>query len=400
VTLNWTAALDSESGIDRYRVYRDGAFVTETTTTQFIDSGLIPLTTYRYAVSAINGADLEGPLSGEQLVQTLLDTVAPSLSSIEVSNNGTGLILRFTEDLYAPSAENIGNYQIDPALAVTGAILQPDLRTVVLEVSTMTPGVSYTVTVLGVMDLANTPNSSDDSGAFSYASDPRVSGGLLLLYRFSTGSGTTVFDVSGVGSPMDLNIPPSGNAEWLVGGGLALNGPAFISAASDTKLASNLGASNELTVEAWVRPANTTQTGPARIVTFSEDAQGRNFTVGQRDSRYDVRLRTTVTNANGSNPATQSNTGVVDTVLSHVVYTRNASGVTRIYENGVQVATRTVGGNFANWGTNYVFGLGNEAGVDERPWLGDYHLVAVYDRALNLSEVQQNYIAGSDEELP
>ena len=129
-------------------------------------------------------------------------------------------------------------------------------------------------------------------------------------------------------------------------------------------------------------------------MTFSADGGDRNFTLGQRDSRYEMRLRTTSTNDNGSSPVTRSGSGVVDTVLSHVVYTRTASGQSRIYENGVQVTSRSIGGNFSNWGTNYVFGLGNEIPPVDRPWLGDFHLVAVYDRALDLAEIQQNYAAG------
>ena len=148
------------------------------------------------------------------------------------------LVVQFSEDLFEPSAENIGNYEIDPALAITGAELQSDLRTVHLDVSAIVPGVTYTLSAIGVMDLANTPNSSDDSATFSYTTDPRVTSGLLVLYRFTAGGGSTVFDVSGVGTPMNLSIADPVNTTWIGGGGLALTGPAFVGAASDTKLRS------------------------------------------------------------------------------------------------------------------------------------------------------------------
>jgi len=60
-----------------------------------------------------------------------------------------------------------------------------------------------------------------------------------------------------------------------------------------------------LTIEAWIKPANSTQAGPARIVTLSKDTGGRNFTLGQKAGVYEVRFRTTTTSANGE-PALSS----------------------------------------------------------------------------------------------
>ena len=40
----------------------------------------------------------------------------------------------------------------------------------------------------------------------------------------------------------------------------------------------------------------------------------------------------------------------------------------------------------------YLFYLGNE-GTTDRPWLGEYHLVAIYNRALSDQEILQNFKA-------
>ena len=61
ISLAWTPATDPESGIAHYRVYRGAALVGTTTTTAYADSGLSPSTTYTYTVTAVNGANLEGP---------------------------------------------------------------------------------------------------------------------------------------------------------------------------------------------------------------------------------------------------------------------------------------------------------------------------------------------------
>ena len=52
--------------------------------------------------------------------------------------------------------------------------------------------------------------------------------GLLALYTFEEGSGTTVNDVSGVGSPLNLTISDPGQVNWLNGGGLQINGNTMI----------------------------------------------------------------------------------------------------------------------------------------------------------------------------
>lgn len=57
--------------------------------------------------------------------------------------------------------------------------------------------------------------------------------------------------------------------------------------------------SGAFTLEAWITPARETQGGPARIVTLSQDHGTRNFTFGQEQDAFEVRLRTTTTSANG-----------------------------------------------------------------------------------------------------
>ena len=50
----------------------------------------------------------------------------------------------------------------------------------------------------------------------------RVSEGLLALYDFKEGAGTTVRDVSGVGTPLDLTIIKPSAVNWMADGGLSI----------------------------------------------------------------------------------------------------------------------------------------------------------------------------------
>jgi regulation of enolase protein 1 (concanavalin A-like superfamily) len=71
----------------------------------------------------------------------------------------------------------------------------------------------------------------------------------------------------------------------------------------------------------------------------------------------------------------------------------------RLYMDGIQHATtQAVSGTFSNWNSAHPLILGNETTFD-RSWLGTLYLVALYDRALSLAEIQQNYNAGSGAQI-
>jgi len=228
----------------------------------------------------------------------------------------------------------------------------------------------------------------------------RVTDGQVVLYAFMEGGGSTVQDVSGVGTPLDLTISNTSAVDWLPDGGLVVESSTVIaSAGAATKVINAVKASNAITVEAWVSPANTTQDGPARIVTLSADPHARNFTLGQGvafagGDRYDVRLRTTETSDSGI-PSVSTARGTLSVNLTHVVYTRNAAGAVTIYLDGEPATSDTVGGSLSNWEDGFGLGLANEL-TGDRPWLGEFHLVAIFDRALSAAEVEQNYLAGVD----
>ncbi|MAD80091.1 MAG: hypothetical protein CMJ50_04500 [Planctomycetaceae bacterium] len=160
------------------------------------------------------------------------------------------------------------------------------------------------------------------------------------------------------------------------------------------KIIQSIRRSGEITIEAWVRPAKSNQTGPARIVTLSKNGSERNFTLGQDGDKFDVRFRTTETSKNGI-PSLGSSNKSLTTKLMHVVYTRDRAGRTRIYLNGKQRAEGRISGGTSNWDGSFRLAIGNEHSRD-RQWLGSYHLVAVYNRDLMPKEVEQNFKAGAN----
>ncbi|MEO0367420.1 MAG: PQQ-dependent sugar dehydrogenase [Pseudomonadota bacterium] len=220
----------------------------------------------------------------------------------------------------------------------------------------------------------------------------RAISGLQALYTFTEQSGNTIADSSNVGSPLDLTITGTTGFNWIAEGGLDIAASLDISSSGASKIIDACMATSEITLEAWIKPDNDTQSGPARILSLSEDISNRNFTMAQDGDRYDVRLRTTDTSANGT-PSITVPASTVATELTHLVYTKTANDLATIFINGVPQVVGEVAGGFSNWDQTYNLLLANEESGD-RPWLGEIFLSAVYCTALNNSDVIQNQAAG------
>jgi hypothetical protein len=128
----------------------------------------------------------------------------------------------------------------------------------------------------------------------------RTLGRPIVLYDFRSGQGDTIIDVSDAGKPLNLKVSNTEAVAWLSSGGLVIKSPVLIGSTEPAaKITSAVRTSREITLEAWIKPANTTQTGPARIVTISKNPSQRNCTLGQKGDAYEMRFRTSSTSPNG-----------------------------------------------------------------------------------------------------
>jgi Concanavalin A-like lectin/glucanases superfamily len=208
----------------------------------------------------------------------------------------------------------------------------------------------------------------------------------LDLYNGVTpGSGpaTVVYDTGSFGSPLNLNIQDPGNVTWLPGGGLQIDAATqIVSPTAATKLYTALTATNQISLEVAFTPADTSQNGPARIVTYSGGASSRNFTLGQEDDTYVTRLRTDTTTGNGT-PDISSPSVLAAGTQEHVVVSYDGTNVI-VYRNGAVDVTAARTGDF-NWDSTFKLILGDEltSGYD---WLGQIHRVAIYDKVFNAAQ--------------
>ena len=225
----------------------------------------------------------------------------------------------------------------------------------------------------------------------------RVTSGLQALYEFTEGSGTTVNDISGVGTPMNLTIENGGAVSWIGSGGLTINTETRITSSGPaTKIINAVAATSAISFEAWIKPTDVYPSGnlPRRVMGISNTSSYRNISLMlNSNARYAGRIRTTSGGDNNGMPTINTSTGMASTTGQHLVYTRDAAGNEILYLDGTPVYSGTRGGNFSNWDASMRFILGNEDNAS-RPFYGNFHLAAVYDKALSQAEVTQNYDAG------
>ena len=221
----------------------------------------------------------------------------------------------------------------------------------------------------------------------------RYEDNVIALYQFKTGDGPTAFDTSGVNPGMHLEF--SGEVDWVGGWGIdIISGRAQATTASSKKLYDLITATGEYSIEAWVVPANVSQEGPARIISYAGSDDERNFTLGQILYNYDVQQRS------GGSLTTADDDEDLQATLQHVVITYDPVNGRRIYVNGAFTGDIDMepAGNLADWVNNYAFVLGNEVS-GKKQWQGMFRLVAIHNRALNEEQIDQNFSVGVGEKF-
>ena len=128
INLAWTASTDPvvpgqvTSGLAGYKVYRNGAQIATTTTTNYSDSGLSASTTYSYAVSAYDAAGNVSAKSSSVSATTLAAGPPPPTGTVVFAANAGGP--QYTSPSsgvnYQADADYSGGYSASTAAAITG----------------------------------------------------------------------------------------------------------------------------------------------------------------------------------------------------------------------------------------------------------------------------------------
>jgi mono/diheme cytochrome c family protein len=220
----------------------------------------------------------------------------------------------------------------------------------------------------------------------------------IAKYEFKTGTGNIAYDTSGLEPALNLTL--SGDVTWVGGWGINVKpgGKAQGTSLASKKLTDLIKSTGEFTIEAWANNANVAQEN-AYIVSYSAGVNSRNATLAQNMYQYQAYTRSDKTNANG-NPILITNAADQDAqaALQHVVLTYSPVEGRRVYVNGVFTGDVDAqgGGSLADWDDTFALVLGNETSTN-RQWEGVLRMVAIHNRALTPTQIQQNFDAGVGE---
>jgi len=319
-----------------------------------------------YAVTARRG---EAVLRGEVAV---VPRAAPELVDA-LPRGRRRVVLVFDEPVRVDAAE----VSLESGIALAGLELLGDGRRLAVDLAGDLADEEL-IAVAGVVDRAQEPNRMEPTArSLRFARWPPSHDGLVFVWQHAR----TPDPLAALGHERpDHRLELAGRARPDRHFALRLAGGAARCAAADAELLARLQATDALTIEATLRPADLRQGGPARIVSFSRDSGSRNFTLGQQEDRLVLRLRTPRTGSNGNRPQ-QDLAPLRDDRLQHVLVS-HADGRTRCWVDGEAVYDeRRVEGDFRNWEPmRLVLGDEDSGGRD---WAGTLEGVAIYDRAFD-----------------
>ena len=193
INLTWSAASDPQTGVAYYYIYNCGAKIAAAPAASYSFTSVWPAADYSFQVSAVNGDNVEGPLSAATptiRVVTLDSAAAADPATVTVT---------FSEAMNRDSAQAPANYAVTDAgsnpVAVTAALLLPGQKSVALTLAApLSQGVTYGASASNVVTKTGIPVLPGSEVAFSYAAP--VVGGVLREYWTGIG-GTAVADLTG-----------------------------------------------------------------------------------------------------------------------------------------------------------------------------------------------------------
>jgi len=212
IDVTWTAAADSDSGIDHYVVYRNGIQIATRgpAVLTYTDTNFDQAQTYTYGVSAVNGGTLEGD-AGEALPVN----APPGIESVTAVNQAQVLVA-FGEPVTQATAEVLANYAITFGAAQSLGISTATWNAANPETVALTPlgflveGTTYTLTVNGVQDATGNTIAADTTVPFVFTD----------AWAFSSGTDGFTYADRAFGT----NRPDFAAGNYLPGGGDAGGG--------------------------------------------------------------------------------------------------------------------------------------------------------------------------------
>jgi hypothetical protein len=217
----------------------------------------------------------------------------------------------------------------------------------------------------------NTGNTIGDS---NYVANAQVEAGSICSAFTSSNRSNTqaLLDLTG------NNIITANSLTYANDGSFSFNGTSNIITSSTT--AFNRVNGDVMTVAAWIKPQR--NAGQYQDIITSRSASYHNWILYQHTIDGSIQLH-------GENQNKSSYIPILNTWI-YVVATVDSSGNSLLYINGI--IQQTVTNYIYHLASPNLLSIGGYGNVSE-PYLGNISVVQIYNRALSLAEIQQNFNA-------
>lgn len=391
LTLTWAAAVDPESGISGYEIYRDvnpsptAVYATVGNVTQFIDNTNTENKTYYYRAKAINGMGLKSlNYSNEVSAKTGTDVTKPVVNFVSSIGDTSNVVVEFSKVVDKTTAETKTNYTINKSVVVLSAKQTVNMKSVMLT-TTKLADTTYTLTIKNVKDIASTPNTMATATIiFQHKSSPS---NLIAYYKMDelvyVPSDTILTDNSGTGNN---GFVKNGVAlsEGLVGNGLKFDGvDDYVQFAASPSFDIN---GNAVSVSAWVKLDYLPADMPYGFGPIF-DSDGDEYNLYEDKANNELRFKVTTANYTAERPGI-SGSALKTGEWLHIVGVYNGAQI-MIYLNGILKDTHTLTGNVK---TGQITKLGNSVVNGANTFFkGSMDNIQVFNRGLSAAEVEDMY---------
>lgn len=204
IILDWEPAIDNESGISSYLIYRSLnpnptiLYASVGEITEYVDHTMNENKTYYYRIKALNGAGIKSiNYSNQVFATTTVDEQKPTVLFITSEYDSNTVYVEFDEPVDESSAETLSNYTINNNISVLDVVLCQDSITVKLTTSDLI-GSSYIIEIKNVKDRAIIPNTMLNA-SFSFNHN-NINSNVVAFYQLDeieiNGSDSILYDLS------------------------------------------------------------------------------------------------------------------------------------------------------------------------------------------------------------
>ena len=214
---------------------------------------------------------------------------------------------------------------------------------------------------------------------------PGARDGLVLFWACANRPAEVVDPQTGAGRI--LRLEPRGNARFGRFFDMDTRGGFFAAAGADAAVAAACAKTGQVTLEALVTPAGTSQAGPAVIMTCGPASDAGNFMLGQDRDRLILWLRTSAMPKAGAGAVTLA--PLEAGRPQHILVTYQAGRLACYRDGEPAAAAAAVSGDLRPWTPQpLVFGADADGG---RAWAGRLEGVAILSRFVGPEEAKSRF---------